>query len=187
MDKVDRVYRYLAATVTKGITFDNQNDGKLCAYADASYATHADCKSHSGVVIKLGKHAGPILVKSTKQKIITRSSTEAELVALACCLDEVRVIRKLLEELGLPQKPSVVYQDNTSSMMMTEKGDSTEKKAKHMRVRFAFIKEHIEKKDISLVYIPTGEMVADALTKPLCGKKFREFRSQLLNEHPTEW
>ncbi len=53
------------------------------AYVDASYRVHADMKSHTGCVITLGK--GPIFVRSAKQKLVSKSSTEAELIALSDC------------------------------------------------------------------------------------------------------
>ena len=47
-------------------------------WVDASYATHADMKSHTGGMISFG--TGSLFCKSTKQKLNTKSSTEAELV-----------------------------------------------------------------------------------------------------------
>ena len=49
-----------------------------CAYIDASYAVHDDFKSHSGVIISLG--VGSLLETSTKQKLNSKSSTEAEMM-----------------------------------------------------------------------------------------------------------
>ena len=50
------------------------------AYIDA--ARQDSGKSHTGCVIVLGK-AGPLFSKSAKQKIVTKSSAEAELVGLS--------------------------------------------------------------------------------------------------------
>ena len=50
----------------------------LQTWVAASYATHSDLRSHTGGVISLGH--GVIPTKSSKQKINTKSSTEAELV-----------------------------------------------------------------------------------------------------------
>ena len=46
---------------------------KVIAYIDASYAVHADKKSHTGCIIKLGK--GAVYGKSSTQKLNTTSST----------------------------------------------------------------------------------------------------------------
>ena len=47
---------------------------------DAAYGVHNDCKGHSGGSITMGK--GSLYTVSCKQKINTKSSTEAELVAV---------------------------------------------------------------------------------------------------------
>ena len=53
----------------------------VTAHVDASFGCHENGKSHTGVCITLGD--GPVFVRSVKQKIVTKSSTEAELVALS--------------------------------------------------------------------------------------------------------
>ena len=45
---------------------------------DASYAVHPDYRSHTGAVMTMGQSA--VQAMSRKQKLNTRSSTEAELV-----------------------------------------------------------------------------------------------------------
>jgi hypothetical protein len=54
---------------------------QLRAYVDASYAVYQDAKSVYGIVLMLGDAV--IHVKSSKRKIVTRSSTESELVAIS--------------------------------------------------------------------------------------------------------
>ena len=57
------------------------------AYVDASFAVHPDMRSHTGVIITLGK--GAIYSRSSKQKLNTKSSTESELVAKSDALPQV--------------------------------------------------------------------------------------------------
>jgi hypothetical protein len=52
----------------------------VCAYVDASYALHQDSKPQTGVVVYVGKMLA--YVSSCKQKCMTKSLTEAELVCL---------------------------------------------------------------------------------------------------------
>jgi len=40
-------------------------------------------------------------------------------------------------------------------------------KTKHINIRYYFIRDHINTKEIDLKYVLTGEMTADILTKPL--------------------
>jgi hypothetical protein len=49
-------------------------------WVDASYTCHDDMCGQSGGMVSLGK--GAIYATSVKQKLNTRSSTEAELVAV---------------------------------------------------------------------------------------------------------
>jgi hypothetical protein len=50
-------------------------------YIDAAFGTHDDGKSHTGLVVKFG--GATVLCMSSKQKIVTRDSTEAELIGLS--------------------------------------------------------------------------------------------------------
>mgnify|MGYP006059480929 FL=1 len=55
-------------------------------------------------------------------------------------------------------------------------------RTKHINVRFYFVKQFIDNKDVELVYIPSIEMVADGLTKVLPRSEFVRWRKQILNE-----
>ena len=62
-----------------GMVLEGGETVSILAYVDASYGVHPDMKSHTGCVIGIG--CGPVYSKSTCQKLNTKSSTEAELVA----------------------------------------------------------------------------------------------------------
>lgn len=71
------------------------------AYADASFATHSsDMRSHSGVYITLGR--GAIYCRSSKQKLVTKSSTEAELVGISDAIPQIIWFGHFLEAQGHP-------------------------------------------------------------------------------------
>ena len=53
---------------------------KLHGYVDASYAVHVDGKGRTGNVMTLG--TGVFKIMSTKHNIVTKSSTEAEIVGV---------------------------------------------------------------------------------------------------------
>jgi len=40
-------------------------------------------------------------------------------------------------------------------------------KLKHMDTRVHFLRDHLDKEDIALLYCPTNDMIADVLTKAL--------------------
>jgi hypothetical protein len=68
-------------------------------YADASHGIHADGKGHGGIIITLG--LVPVYSKSYKLKIITRSSSEAELVVLEEASTFTGWYKHLLLDLGI--------------------------------------------------------------------------------------
>ena len=78
--KLGKVISYLKETVHLPLVVGADDSGKLTWNIDASFAVHPDCKSHTGACLTLGH--GSILSISSKQKINTKSSTEAELVGV---------------------------------------------------------------------------------------------------------
>lgn len=90
--KLNRVLKYLKYADKRGVSLGKKYD-YVVAYVDASYGVHNDCRSHTGVVLTIGN--GPILVKSVKQKINSKSSTEAELIALSDAIGDIIWAREL--------------------------------------------------------------------------------------------
>jgi hypothetical protein len=75
-------------------------DLQITCWIDASFAIHSDKKSHSGYIIGLGKNGSLTFVRSSKQKLVTKSSTESELVALNDGISHVMWTRFYLESQG---------------------------------------------------------------------------------------
>ena len=150
--------------------------------ADASFNMHADARSHTGFVCTIGGTA--IFARSVKQRLVTKSSTEAELIALNTAADETVYLRNLLTELGQPQiGATVIEQDNKSTIMMAQKSELGTKRTKHFTVRHYFIKSHLDEGNIQLSYYPGETLLADGLTKPLIGPAGRTWAKALLNGH----
>ena len=129
----------------------------------------------------MGDKGGPILVKSFVQKLVTTSSTEAELLALVDGVKKSLPILKLLEE--ITGKPLVInaYQDNKSTIMLATGGEGLSGKSKHYHVRYHFLKELIDDGKLKLTYVSNDNMVrADVLTKPLSGERFRLLRNAII-------
>jgi hypothetical protein len=69
----------LNRTIGDYATIGADSLSKIRTWVDASYGVHDDLKSHTGGVISLGQ--GVVMGKSSKQKLNTKSSTEAEVVS----------------------------------------------------------------------------------------------------------
>ena len=78
--KSTRLLSYLNNTSNMILCLEADDEQQLMWYMDASFGTHNDLKSHTGSIFTLGK--GALWNASTKQKVNTRSSTEAEVVSI---------------------------------------------------------------------------------------------------------
>ena len=92
-------------------------------WVDASFAVHPNMRSHTGCVTMLG--AGAVYASSTKQKLNTRSSTEAELVGVYDAMPQILWTRKFLTAQGFDSRGSIIHQDNQSAMLLEKHGRSS--------------------------------------------------------------
>ena len=179
--KLSRCIKYLRGSKDLVLTLEPDQKMSLVRWwVDGAFAVHPDFRSHTGSVMSLGK--GGTMAQSVKQKLNTRSSTEAEIVAVDDSMGNIMWTKNFLEWQGY-QLDTVLYQDNTSAMQLEKNGKaSSGKRTRHMNIRHFFITDAVRSgSGISIVYCPTDDMVADIFTKPLQGGKFRKFRKLLLN------
>jgi hypothetical protein len=175
-----RILRYLAKNPKQGPCFDgNQPELAPQIYADASHASHHTMHGQAGIIITLG--SAPIYCRSYKLKSITRSSAESELYALEEASTYAVWIRLLLRDLRIlnETRPITIHQDNMSTIIMAHEGETNFKRTKHLMIRENYTKERIEQGEIEIKYLPTEEMVADFLTKPLAKAKLKYFLDKL--------
>ena len=89
----------------------------LFTWVDAAYAVHHNMRSHTGGTMSLGW--GTIHNKSSKQKLNTKSSTEAEVVEVRSDYIQYNIcLTNFLKEQGYEIQHNIVYQDNQSAMRM---------------------------------------------------------------------
>jgi hypothetical protein len=177
--KLKRVVRYLRGTPTLGIVLTSPASSTLDFSIDASFGVHADAKSHTGVVVSYGY--GPLFASSRKQSIVTKSSTEAELVGTADASGIIHDILGTLRDLGETIPHAVVHQDNQSTIRMIYNGEPTSQRSKHINIKYYYLKQLVDDGIVIIQYLSTEEMIADILTKPLQGEAFRIARDRLLN------
>jgi hypothetical protein len=121
--------------------------------------------------------------RSGKQDVVATSSTQAELTSSFEAAKEIIYFRDVLEELGLPEiVPTPLYIDNKSLLTLATNFSGNRKKVKHFLMRLNFLIEQVKKQVIQFVYIPTDDLCADALTKPLAASSFEKHREQILGQ-----
>lgn len=112
--------------------------------------------------------------------MVALSSTEAEYIAAAECCKELLHVKALIEELTNRTVKVNVNIDNQSAIKLIKNG-VTNKRSKHIDVKYHFVHELIRDKVINISYCPTNDQIADILTKPLERVKFQRFREKLVN------
>lgn len=164
--KLIRLLNFIHTTQQDGIVLGGDVNGVLRprAYADASYGVHVDGKSHTVNVITLGR--GPRYCKSSKQKSVTKSSCEAEILSLSDIVSTVAWIDDFLTEIGVHLDSSLLLEDNKAAIFPVTNGLSTAGRVRHVHIRDAFVNQFLANGKMQITFCPTSQMIAD-LTKPL--------------------
>ena len=123
-----------------------------------------------------------MFIRSVKQKIVTKSSTEAELVALSDEAGLMFHIEDFVKSQGYDCS-IIVGQDNQSTITMVTTVQKESMRTRHINVRYFWLRERIKVGDLSLKYVPTGAMLADILTKPMQGTMFHNFVRNFCNRN----
>ena len=114
--KLARMMKYLQATPDLTLTLSSDGTGNIYWWVDASYAVHPDMKGHTGVTMSLGK--GSVYSSSTKQKMVTRSSTECEVVGVYDSMPHLLWTSLFMKSQGYATGTTTLYQDNKSSILL---------------------------------------------------------------------
>ena len=89
---------------------------KVKWYINAAFMVHADFKSHSGGALTMGK--GSINNISTKKKLNTKSSIEAELVGIDNISIYIIWTKHFIEAQGYKTKKNTIYQGNQNTILL---------------------------------------------------------------------
>ena len=181
------VLRYLAGTVSLGLTFSILNQhlptsvqphASACGLSDADWASdERDRKSVSGYCFYF--HTSLVSWSARKQRTVSTSSTESEYYALANTVKEAIWLKLFLtlSHLYTPS-PLPLLCDNQSTRAIAST-DAISSRTKHIDVRHHFIREHVTNGSFPLHWISTSDMIADIFTKSLPTVLFQRHRDHL--------
>ena len=134
--KLSRVIGYLMKTREYELIFNIELTSRLEVFIDASFSIHQDGKSQSGMIIKFC--GATVYWKSNKQGMVSKSSTESELIALSDFCTIVIEFNHFLSELGLTTDIPIIYQDNESVLKLM-KSQNFSHRTRHLKARSAFL------------------------------------------------
>ncbi|PRQ42417.1 putative RNA-directed DNA polymerase [Rosa chinensis] len=178
MEAVVRILRYLKSAPGKGLMFSKYQHLDVSGYTDADWAgSITDRKSTSGYFTFVGGNL--VTWRSKKQKVVARSSAEAEYRGMAHGVCELLWLRNLLRDLGVKPKSAMqLFCDNKAAIDISHNPIQHDR-TKHVEVDRHFIKEKLDAKLISFPFVPAEEQLADILTKAVSSKLFHDSLGKL--------
>ncbi|CAJ1945712.1 unnamed protein product, partial [Cylindrotheca closterium] len=92
---------------------------------------------------------GGLQIISKKQKLNSRSSTEAELIGVDDAATQILWTKLFVEAQGYPVEENTLYQDNKSSILLEKNGrDSAGKRSRALNIRYFFMTDQVKKGNV---------------------------------------
>ena len=141
--------KYIQRIIGLPLILSIDKSGNIKCYVDASFVVHKDMRSHTGgfmTMVTVGAY-----MKFSKQKLNTKSSTEADIFGLDDVLTQVICTQYFLKEHGCMINDNVIYQDNQSMIRLEKNGKRLSiKRTRHINIGCYFITDRIMKKEVSV-------------------------------------
>jgi len=169
------VLRYLRGTTRLRVMYGSNE--ALQGYVDADWAGDNDGRrSTTGLIFTL--NGGPISRASKRQSTLASSTAEAEYAAAAMVTKEALWLRKLRLALGVDGGTVPMGEDNQSFLAIINNLEATGR-TRHVHVAYHMVRDYQARGDVAFYYLPSAEMPADGLTKPLPFSAFTAFRASV--------
>ncbi|XP_070034283.1 uncharacterized protein [Nicotiana tomentosiformis] len=175
---VKMTLRYLKGTLDICIWYPRGYSFDLVGYVDVDYAGfHVDIKSTSGTAHFLGS----CLVSwgTKKQNSVALSTAETEYMAAASCCAQLLWIRQQLRDYGIFVDCIFILCDNTSDVNIAT-NPCQHKRTKYIDIRYHFLRDNVEKGNISIIFCKTEDQIEDIFTKALSRDHFENSSKELL-------
>jgi hypothetical protein len=178
MDAVVHIFAYLKATVDFGMSV-TKGTGRLVGYVDSDFANCEDTRrSTTGFIFLF--NGSPISWKSSRQKLVTTSTCEAEYVAASEAAKEAIWLRNMIQHLAIPgvMVGSVpLYIDNQAARTLAQNPVHHDR-SKHIDIKYHFIRERVLLGQIDIREVASKDNIADLLTKTLRPSTFIDLRTR---------
>jgi hypothetical protein len=176
LQAADRVIRYPYGTKSLAIEYSHGSEAFLWA-SDAAFADNVDRKSTEGYLFKL--FGGPIDWRACKQKTVTTSTTEAELLALSHTTKDYFWWKRLFSDIGLNLEDAndepILCDNKQTVLILEQKQPNFKTQLKHIDVHNHWLRQEVQKCSIRIRWVPTSQMPANGFTKPLPRQRHDEF------------
>ena len=114
-------------------------------------------------------NSAPVKWLSKRQQTVETSAFSSEFIALKQCIEDIEHLRFKLRMFGIPiynDEPTYILCDNNSVVTNTSNVESSLNK-KHSSIAYHFSRWNVAAGVCKVAWVPTGENIADAMTKRL--------------------
>jgi len=100
-------------------------------------------------------------------------------VSAANYCSQVLWVRNQLEDFSIRYENIPIFCVNTSAINLS-KNPIQHSRSKHIEIKHHFIRDHVNKKEIELIFVDTENQLADIFTKPLVEDRFNFIKNYIL-------
>ncbi|GJW89206.1 retrovirus-related pol polyprotein from transposon TNT 1-94 [Tanacetum coccineum] len=157
-----------------GLWYPKGSDIETIVYADSDHAgDYVDRKSTSGVCTFMGCCLTSWFSK--KQTALAISTTEAEYVSARKACQQALWMKQALIDYGVRLDDIPIMCDNKGAIDLS-KNLVQHSRTKHIEIRHHFLRDNVQKGNISIEKVSSEDNIADILTKPLKREPFNYLR-----------
>ncbi|GJY09043.1 retrovirus-related pol polyprotein from transposon TNT 1-94 [Tanacetum coccineum] len=174
LEAVKRIFRYIKGTTHLGLWYPKGSGIETIVYADSDHAgDYVDRKSTSGVCTFMGCCLTSWFSK--KQTALAISTTEAEYVSAGKACQQALWMKQALIDYGVRLDDIPIMCDNKGDIDLS-KNPVQHSRTKHIEIRHHFLRDNVQKGNISIEKVSSEDNIADILTKPLKREPFNYLR-----------
>ncbi|GJQ93022.1 copia protein [Tanacetum coccineum] len=174
LEAVKRIFRYIKGTTHLGLWYPKGSGIETIVYADSDHAgDYVDRKSTSGVCTFMGCCLTSWFSK--KQTALAISTTEAEYVSAGKACQQALWMKQALIDYGVRLDDIPIMCDNKGAIDLS-KNPVQHSRTKHIEIRHHFLRDNVQKGNISIEKVTSEDNIADILTKPLKREPFNYLR-----------
>ncbi|GJU37566.1 copia protein [Tanacetum coccineum] len=174
LEAVKRIFRYIRGTSHLGLWYPKGTRIETIVYADSDHAgDYVDRKSTSGVCTFMGCCLTSWFAK--KQTALAISTTEAEYVSAGKACQQALWMKQALIDYGIRLDDVPIMCDNKGAIDLS-KNPVQHSRTKHIEIRHHFLRDNVQKGNISIEKVASEDNIADIFTKPLKREVFNYLR-----------
>jgi hypothetical protein len=183
LEAVKRIFRYNKGTTHLGLWYPKGTGIDTIVYADSDHAgDYVDRKSTSGICTFVGHCLTSWFSK--KQTALAISTTEAEYVSTGKACQQALWMKQALVDYRIQLNDITILCDNKGAIDLS-KNPVQHARTKHIEIHHHFLRDNVQKGNISIEKVYSEDNIADILTKPLKREPFNLLRLGLGLMEPT--